>query len=251
MRLTLLVNYDLASNIALHYLLPKLDKHSITIFYTDKQSSDKSTPLELKKLSKYERSIFQLTKLDLLTNTALGAQKINNINDGDGFEQYCLSQPDLVISIRHMTILKPVTIASPKFGVINLHSGLLPRYRGVMATFWALLNKEQDIGTTLHFIDNAGIDNGRIITRSRTAARFDQSYLWNMLHLYKDGCTNIVNAIATISNTGALPTEAQTGKANYFSLPTQQALDDFDQPLFKQTDRQSIVFDGMPLYQPL
>ena len=46
-------------------------------------------------------------------------------------------------------ILKAAAIQIPRHGVLNLHSGLLPAYKGLMATFWATLNGEEEIGCTL------------------------------------------------------------------------------------------------------
>ena len=45
----------------------------------------------------------------------------------------------------------------PKFGCINLHTSLLPKYRGVV-TFWVLLNNEEHTGVTVFQMDE-GIDS--------------------------------------------------------------------------------------------
>jgi methionyl-tRNA formyltransferase len=68
--------------------------------------------------------------------------------------------------------------------VINLHSGLLPNYRGVMATFWTLLNGDKQLVTSLHFIDDSTIDTGGIIANSTLLVQQDESYLWHVLSLY-------------------------------------------------------------------
>lgn len=188
----------------------------------------------MQKLAEFERTLLQQSAWGSLTS----AEELNQINESEDLERYSLSQPDLVISIRHMSILKPTAIAKAKakYGAINLHSGMLPKYRGAMATFWALHNTEQNIGTTLHFIDDANIDTGRIIAQSKAVARFDQSYLWNVLNVYRAGCDNVLRAIDTITQ-GESPTiSAQTGEANYYTFPTQEILNDFIQPLFNTTD---------------
>ena len=58
-------------------------------------------------------------------------------------------------------ILRSRLIELPTLGVINAHSGLLPKYRGMNVTEWALLNGD-GTGITVHFID-PGIDTGRIL----------------------------------------------------------------------------------------
>jgi hypothetical protein len=50
-----------------------------------------------------------------------------------------------------------------QLGIVKLHGGLSPEYRGADCTFWALYNGEPEkIGCTLHFIDS-GIDSGKLI----------------------------------------------------------------------------------------
>ena len=63
-----------------------------------------------------------------------------------------------------------------------------------MATFWALLNGESEIGTTLHFIDDASIDTGRIVGSTRLRVDSRRSYLWHVLSLYEEGCEQLVHA---------------------------------------------------------
>ena len=60
-------------------------------------------------------------------------------------------------------ILRPDVFNSFRLGVLNIHPGLIPEYRGRSPVEWALL-EEGDIGVTLHFID-AGIDTGPVVSR--------------------------------------------------------------------------------------
>jgi methionyl-tRNA formyltransferase len=82
------------------------------------------------------------------------------INRDDGFEFVRSFAPDLIVSIRFGQIFRPPLIALPRLGIINLHSGILPDYRGILATFWAMLHGETEIGCTLHYVTDAGIDTG-------------------------------------------------------------------------------------------
>ena len=49
-------------------------------------------------------------------------------------------------------------------GCINLHTALLPKYRGLMPTFWVLKNNEKNTGVSVFFVDE-GIDSGPIIVQ--------------------------------------------------------------------------------------
>lgn len=152
---------------------------------------------------------------------------LNAVNDAD-FASLAGSAPDLIVSIRHMTILRETVYTLPKHGVINLHSGILPSYQGVMSSFWAMLNHEPQLGTTLHFIEDASIDTGAMIAQSRTAFNPEHSYLWNVLNLYHAGCELITGSIEKLANAQALAAKAQSGEANYFTFPTMEDFTRFE-----------------------
>ena len=66
---------------------------------------------------------------------------IDDINSPQGIRRVASHKPELIISIRFGQILQQPMIDLPELGVINLHSGLLPQFRGGMATFWAMLGR--------------------------------------------------------------------------------------------------------------
>ena len=52
-------------------------------------------------------------------------------------------KPDLCFSLYYRNIFSPSYISIPPMGFINIHPSLLPKYRGPIPTFWALLNNEK------------------------------------------------------------------------------------------------------------
>ena len=71
-------------------------------------------------------------------------------------------EADLILIIAGNQIIKKQTLDSTKFGVFNVHSSLLPNYKGLMPTFWVLKNQESKTGVTLYQLTE-GIDDGPII----------------------------------------------------------------------------------------
>jgi len=63
-------------------------------------------------------------------------------------------------------ILWPDLIAAFPLGVVNLHGGRLPEYRGANVLQWAILNGERETAMTLHYVDE-GVDTGPIIAEKR------------------------------------------------------------------------------------
>ena len=69
---------------------------------------------------------------------------------------------DLIISIASLEIFNDNILDLPKYGCINYHTSLLPKYRGRQPLFWALYNNEVKTGITIHKMDK-NIDKGEII----------------------------------------------------------------------------------------
>jgi hypothetical protein len=71
-------------------------------------------------------------------------------------------QPDIV-AVFGTSLLRGEMLKQGRLGILNLHGGLSPEYRGADCTFWALYNGEPEkVGCTLHWID-AGIDTGGLV----------------------------------------------------------------------------------------
>ncbi len=88
--------------------------------------------------------------------------KVPHINHPDVIKLARTLQPD-VIAVFGTSLIRGSLLDMGRIGIINLHGGLSPEYRGADCTFWALYNGEPEkIGCTLHFIDR-GIDTGRLI----------------------------------------------------------------------------------------
>lgn len=70
--------------------------------------------------------------------------------------------PDLIMVATFRQILKANVIRLPRFGVVNFHPSLLPRYRGACPTNAALANDEKVTGVTVHYVTE-GLDDGDIL----------------------------------------------------------------------------------------
>lgn len=168
-------------------------------------------------------------------------RQLNHINSPDGYALFNASAPDLVVSIRYGVILKEPIIKVPKQGVINLHSGLLPDYRGVMATFWAMLNGERTIGTTLHYISDDTIDTGETIAKSSLVVDPGKSYWWHVLQLYEQGCCLVGDTIDTVTSGQTVTSRKPADGGSYYSFPGQKELDEFHKQGFRLFDEREII----------
>ena len=90
----------------------------------------------------------------------------NNINAPEELEVLASYDADIFLSITGNQIFKRPLIDLPKLGILNLHTALLPKYRGLMPTFWVLKNRETETGVSVFWVDE-GIDSGPIVTQKR------------------------------------------------------------------------------------
>jgi len=89
-----------------------------------------------------------------------------NINESASLHRIRQARPDLLVSIAGNQIFKSPLIELPRRGTLNLHTALLPKYRGLMPTFWVLKNGERFTGVSVFFVDE-GIDSGPILVQRR------------------------------------------------------------------------------------
>ena len=101
--------------------------------------------------------------------------------------QICRSKKEFSVgfSIRYHKILNKKIIDKFKYGIVNLHGGPLPHYRGNANHVFAILNNEKKFGVTLHYI-NEGIDSGNIISKKMFKInKRDTGYtLFNKVNIY-------------------------------------------------------------------
>jgi methionyl-tRNA formyltransferase len=76
--------------------------------------------------------------------------------------------PDAIVVAAYGQILPEVLLVQPRVGCVNVHTSLLPKYRGAAPIQWAILNDERETGVTIMKMD-AGLDTGDILTQQSTA----------------------------------------------------------------------------------
>ena len=77
-------------------------------------------------------------------------------------------QPDLIVTVAYGQILPPAILDLPRHGCLNVHTSLLPKYRGAAPIQWAIANGDTGTGVTIMKMD-AGLDTGPIVSQCRTA----------------------------------------------------------------------------------
>jgi folate-dependent phosphoribosylglycinamide formyltransferase PurN len=90
---------------------------------------------------------------------------VRDVNSGGFLDHLTTLAPDIVLSFSAPCVFRPALLALPPLGCINLHCSVLPKYAGLLPSFWVLFYGEKRTGATVHFMDDK-IDNGDILAQT-------------------------------------------------------------------------------------
>lgn len=89
-----------------------------------------------------------------------------NVNDKDSLLEIRRLNPDVII-LFGVGRIKMALIKTPKVGILNVHRGIVPNYRGLDSNLWAIYFGDFDnIGVTIHFVDE-NLDTGDIVFQEK------------------------------------------------------------------------------------
>jgi len=97
-------------------------------------------------------------------------------NDPDFVAAMQKLSPDFLFSCYYRHMLRPPLLALPRFGALNLHGSLLPRYRGRVPVNWVLIHGETETGLTLHYMEEKP-DRGDIVAQKTVPIAPDDTAL--------------------------------------------------------------------------
>ena len=133
---------------------------------------------------------------------------------------------DLVVSYSAPCIFKSELLKVPKFGCVNLHCSLLPKYAGLLPSFWTLYEKAEMLGATVHEMDDK-IDNGAILGQIKVSTPSDLS-MFNVIRVTKRaGGRLMVSVIGEILSGNAKAQINSVDEKDYYSWPTIDQIKEF------------------------
>lgn len=137
----------------------------------------------------------------------------------EGIDELKALNPDIMVTAAYGQILSKEILAIPKFGVINIHASLLPKYRGSSPIQWAIINGEQYSGVTIMQTEYE-VDSGAIIAAEQIA--IDEGMTAGDLFdkLSEIGARLIVKVLDDIESGQAHYTEQDSTQATYCKMLT-------------------------------
>ncbi len=136
-----------------------------------------------------------------------------------------------IVSISGTQMYRKPLREQMKHGIVNCHGALLPKYRGLMPSFWTLANGEKHGGVSVHFVD-AKLDNGPIVVQKKYRIHARDT-LEDIMARGKDLAAEcIIECVRIVEDAAARGVEPPTtpnpeSELTHFSMPTKADVDRF------------------------
>ena len=145
--------------------------------------------------------------------------KEQNVNNKNFITKLKDLDLDLIVSFSAPSIFKSELLSLPKNGCINLHCSLLPKYSGILPSFWTLFNDEKETGATVHYMDDE-IDNGNILGQKSVDILKTDSMFDIIKRTKKTGGTLMVDVIHSIMTNNIKLIKNKVNHKKYHTWPT-------------------------------
>lgn len=119
--------------------------------------------------------------------------------DGEAMSIVRQLDPELIVVAAYGKILPEELLNYPKYGSINVHSSLLPKYRGAAPINWAILNGEAETGVSIMYMATA-LDAGDVIAQARTPIGPDEDAQTLTARLAELGAVTLSETVTALEN---------------------------------------------------
>lgn len=127
--------------------------------------------------------------------------------------------PDVIVSVAAPEIFRREILGAARLGCVNLHSGRLPAYRGMMPNFWQLLHGEPHAVITVHEMVER-LDAGAVLGTRELPLHPRDSLHRVMRAAKEEGARLMIRVLEQIRTGTATRTPVDMSEARYFRFPT-------------------------------
>ncbi|MFC1983979.1 methionyl-tRNA formyltransferase [Chloroflexota bacterium] len=146
--------------------------------------------------------------------------KVKDINGQKSLRLLKTLRPDVIVSVAAPQIFKKRVINSAKY-IINIHAALLPKYRGMMPSFWVLAKGEEKTGLTVHHM-NEHVDTGDAILQETIDISPQDTLHSLQIKVANVGSAVLLEALKKIKDGNGSGFTLE-GEGSYYSFPTNEA----------------------------
>jgi methionyl-tRNA formyltransferase len=151
---------------------------------------------------------------------------IGNPNQDEFRSQIEALSPDLLVSIACPYILKGKLLQHPPLGCINMHHAPLPRYKGMMPTFWQMYHGEKTVGVTIHYM-GVRVDEGAAVLQEHLPIRQGESLDQLIRRSKRHGAHCMLKVLDEIAGHRQRTWSFDDDAGSYFTFPTEDEMKEF------------------------
>jgi methionyl-tRNA formyltransferase len=133
---------------------------------------------------------------------------------------------DVLVSVACPAILKENLLRVPPMGCINIHHAPLPRYKGMMPTFWQMYHGERQLGLTIHYMA-ARIDEGEALLQEELPIEPGSSLDAMIVRCKRHGAHCMAKVLRQMHKHEHQPIALDQSKGTYFTFPTLEEMREF------------------------
>jgi len=152
--------------------------------------------------------------------------RVDNPNAPEYAQQLKARGVDLLVSVACPYILKEHLLQVTPLGCINIHHAPLPRYKGMMPTFWQMYHGEQKVGVTVHYMVPK-VDEGAALLQSELAIQPGESLDHLIRRSKRHGAHCMAQAIREMADNRQLAVRLDNNKGSYYTFPTFAEMKEF------------------------
>jgi methionyl-tRNA formyltransferase len=153
-------------------------------------------------------------------------QGIGNPNLPEFVDALRVRAPDVVISVACPYILKAATLSIPTKGCINIHHASLPKYKGMMPTFWQLFHGEKTVGITVHTMA-VRVDEGEALLQEELTINPRETLDVLIRRSKRHGAHCVAKVLRQIKSDTVAPRPLNSAEGSYFTFPTYAEIREF------------------------
>jgi methionyl-tRNA formyltransferase len=151
----------------------------------------------------------------LAAEHGIAVVKPGDANSPQWVRQVAALAPDYIFSFYYRSLLAEPLLACPRWGALNMHGSLLPKYRGRACVNWAILNGESQTGATLHYMVGKP-DAGPIVAQEPVAIGIDDTALVVSQAVAKAAARLLVRWLPTLAAGPPAGRAMNLSKGSYF-----------------------------------
>lgn len=145
-------------------------------------------------------------------------KKIGNPNADEFVESVRQRAADVIVSVACPYILKEKLLSFPSGGCINIHHAPLPKYKGMMPTFWQMLHGEKTVGITVHFM-SAKVDEGGALLQEQLVIEPGETLDHLIRRSKRHGAHCMARALRLLSSNSHTLIPLDSKRGSYFTFP--------------------------------